>query len=501
VAKFKSRGIRIAPKVQEKRILDIAERLKKNPLLILPQCPSEECGGCPFKNIQKKLEKIKGACDDEKKLGKLANKKDLASAAAGTILLTFSKKIPYLATKTIGSETVVYAQRGKASEQNLIALQHFDNPALRLLGFTHLAQKKKVYLYVTDEKTICMGKNPMPPEEFLTFLSKKMGWKEERCTHEGAVIKIKWIPAHKEIKTCKKCAEGNTISKMMRYYYTPFLEDEFEAEVIGETIKCGESCKICKIKEAKEKKMDDSMYIQGKISDKDFIENWYKKVQGNIRKINERICILDGTCYGSNADVIIKKINPNEWEEIGLRYMLEKIEEPIILTNATTNKILTTYWDTYGKDITKKIAGIEGEKIYEEGKRRHDAPSQVLEKAYNIQKKGKILKELPTYKELPPLAEFADRIARAYKVNGEEAALREIHNEKMKTKKKAIAYAFLLAIKKGGSEAWKYSEIEKELGRHLAPLAEKVLLEKGTGYQKALQDLIAESGSTRKVGE
>lgn len=501
MAKFKSRGIRVASKVQEKRILNIAGRLKKNPLLILPQCFNESCGGCPFKNMQKKLERIKEAVNDERKLGKLASKKDLASAVAGTILLTFSKKIPYLATKNIEGETVVYAQRGKAGEQSLIAVQHFDDPALRLLGFIHVAQGKKVYIYATDEKTICMGKDSTPPEEFLAFLSKKFGWKEWKCAHEGTCIKIKWIPADKEIKICKGCAKGNTILKMTKYYYTPYLENEFEAEVVGEVVKCGETCEICKIKEAKEKKMDDSLYIQGKMNDKEFIEKWYKKVQWNIEKVHEGIVILDGTCYGSNVDTILKKIKPNKWEEIGLKYMLQKIEKPILLSGATPNKILSAHWDEYGRDIIKKIAGDEGNRIFEEGKRRHYAPSQVLERAYSSQEKEKILQELPTYRKLPPLAEFADRVARAYKVKGGEGALKEIHSEKMDTKKKAIAYAFLLAIKKAESEAWKYSEVEKEFGGHLTPLAGKLLTEKGGGYQKALQDLITTSGSTKKIGE
>ncbi|KAA0003432.1 MAG: hypothetical protein FE048_01565 [Thermoplasmata archaeon] len=499
MAKFKSRGIRVASKVQEKKILDVAERLKKNPSIVLPEC-GKKCKVCFFKSMQKKIEKVKEAVNDEKKLSKLANKKDFVSAIAGTILLTFSKKIPYFATKNVGRETIVYAQRGKADEQYLIAAQHIDEPSLRLLGFINIAQKKKLYVYVTDEKTICMGKDSTPPNEFLDFISKKFGWKDWTCSHEGTCIKIKWIPSGKEIKICEGCAKGNTILRMTKYYYTPYLEKEFKAEVIGEMIHCGERCEVCVIKEVKEKKMDDSFYIQGKIGDKEFIENWRKKVRWNIEKIKEGILIIDGTCYGSNIDTIIKKIKPNKWEEIGLRYMLQKLEKPLFISDATPNKILSAHWDEYGKEIVKKIAGKEGERIFEEGKRRHYSPSQVLEKAYDFQQKKKILQELPTYNKLPPLASFADGIARAYKIKGIEGAIKKIHSEKMDTKKKAIAYAFLLAMRKAKSEAWKYSDMEKEFGEHLAPFADKLLNEKGKEYEKALQDLITLSGSTKKIG-
>jgi len=500
VAKFKSKGIRVASKVQEKKILDIAERLKENPFIILPECGNKNCNACFFKPIQKKFEKIKEAVNDEKKLSKMANKKDIASAVAGTILLTFSKKIPYFATKNIGGETVVYAQRGKSQEQNLIAAQHIDDPALHLLGFIDVAQKKKLYIYATNEKIICMGRDSKPPDEFLNFILKKFGWKEWSCGHDGICIKIRWIPADKEIKICEGCAKGNTILRMTRYYYTPSPEKEFKAEVVGEVIHCGGECEICAIKEAKEKKMDDSFYIQGKIGDEEFIKNWRKKVRWNIEKIREGIVIVDETCYGSNIEEIIKKFKPNKWEEIGLRYVLERLERPLFLSDATPNKILLAHWNEHGKDIVKKIAGEGGEEIFEEGRRRNYSPSQVLEKAYELQQEKKILQDLPVYNKLPSLASFADAIARAYKIKGTEEAMKKIHGEKMDTKKKAIAYAFLLAMKRADSEAWKYSDMEREFGEHLAPLAEKMLKEKGENYQKALQDLITTSGSTKKIG-
>jgi len=495
VDRFKSRGIRVATKVQEKEIKEMALQLKKNPLMVLPECQGE-CRKCHFKGLKARIEKIKDA--DEKKLAKYASGKDLSAAVAGTILLSDSK-ISYLAAKNIGGTTYVYAKKGKARDEKLLAIQNFRDPHIRMLGIMDIASKKKLYVYSVQNKIICKGSDATPPDEFVQFVMKKLELENGMCKHmlkgERTHIKIKWIPAGMEIKICEECASRNTIMEMTKYFYSPNIEDDFSAEVEGEFVSCNEKCDKCFIREALENEMDDSYYIQGKIDDEKFIENWYKKVQWNIEKLHEGIFILDGTCYGKNIEAVIQKLKPNKWEEVALRHILKKIERPLIMENATSNKIISKYWNEYGKEIIKTIAGDSWEKFADE----KSMPSEILEKIYMETEKKKILKNLPSYKNLPSLAEFADRIARAYRVGGYREAMREIHGEEMDVKKKAIAYAFLLAFNKAEGEEWKYSDMEKDFGRHLMKYASELIEKKGEEYGKALQEMLTMTGSTKKI--
>ncbi len=496
--RFKSKGIRVATKVQEKAIKEVALRLKENPLMVLPECQGE-CRKCHFKKLQVKLENLKGA--DEKKLTKYSSGKDLVAAVAGTILLADSK-ISYFATKEIGGSTYVYAKKGKAKDEKMLAVQNFNDAHIRMLGIVDVASRKKVYVYSLKDRMVCTGSNPTPPEEFVKFIMKKLGLENGMCKHmlrdEGKThIRIKWIPAGMELKICEECASRNTVMEMTKYFYSPNIEKEFEVDVEGEFISCNKKCDTCFIEDALKQHVDDSEYLGGKIDDKKFIEYWYKKVQWNIEKVHEGIFILDNVCYGKDAEAVIEKLDPSEWEEIALRYILSRLERPLIISNATPNKILSKYWTEYGEDIVKSIAGEKGIKLME-GLRNH-TPSEILEKVYGEVEKQKILEELPSYKKLPPLAEFADRIARAYRVGGYKEALKDIHNEKMDVKKKAIAYAFLLAIGKAEGEEWKYSDMERDFGHQLAQYASLLLEKKGDEYGKALQEMLTMTGSTKKL--
>lgn len=494
--RFKSKGIRVATKVQEKAIKEIAKHMKDNPTIVLPECRGE-CGKCHFRKLRSKLENLKGA--DEKRLTKSSSGKDLVAAVAGTILLADSK-IPYFAAREIGGSTYVYAKRGNAKDEKLLAVQNFNDPHIRMLGIVDIAAKKKIYIYSLKDRMVCTGRDPTPPEEFVDFVMKKIGLEKGMCRHMAGDsgkthIHIKWIPAGMELKICEECASRNTVMEMTKYFYSPNLEEDFEATVEGEFISCNKKCDTCFIEDALKQHVDDSEYLEGKIDDRKFLDYWHKKVQWNIEKLHEGIFIMDNVCYGKNVDAVMEKLAPSKWEEVGIRYILERIERPMIISGATPNKVLSKYWPEYGKDIIKLIAG-DGQSV---GDTKNHTPSEILERVYADAERRKILDELPEYKKLPPLAEFADRVARAYRVGGHQGALREIHREKMDVKKKAISYAFLLAIGKTEGEEWKYSDMERDFGNQLAEYASRLLESKGDDYGKALQEMLTMTGSTKRL--
>ena len=61
---------RSAAKVQEKALIDKAQRLLKNPDLAFPECRGS-CWFCIFKGGRRSLEKVRDAADDEKKLERM----------------------------------------------------------------------------------------------------------------------------------------------------------------------------------------------------------------------------------------------------------------------------------------------------------------------------------------------------------------------------------------------------------------------------------------------
>ena len=115
-----------------------------------------------------------------------------------------------------------------------------------------------------------------------------------------------------------------------------------------------------------------------------------------------------------------------------------------------------------------------------------------LKEDWEKMKKQEILSKLPAVNG-GRISKFADEIARAYKIEGNEGIAKIIKSRKMDVKEKAITYAFLTAA---GSrkDDWKYSKMEREFGEHLVEYARKILNSSGDEYKKAIKKFAKEAG-------
>jgi hypothetical protein len=234
-------------------------------------------------------------------------------------------------------------------------------------------------------------------------------------------------------------------------------------------------------------------YLNGTISDKELMDRYFKSVKGNIENSGKTVYIMDGKCYGNDADRFIDALEPTKLEQFALREILGKLREPVMISDATPNRLLERYWDKYGKEVVSKIVGNEmAGKLMTD-----DPPSTILERAGNHAREMEILSKLPRYGSLPPIAKFADEVVRMYKTKGEKEAVKVIGNAKG-TKMKSIGCAFLFAIHHKGEE-WKYSEMEMEFAEFLKKYVEKLLESEGSEYHEALKELVSVSGAMEKI--
>jgi hypothetical protein len=169
---------RTAAKSMEKKLIENAKKLRDDPYLVLPDY-DDNYSKKYFDKIKKNFDKINRFNEDIKKLEKLANKRGLEGAFAGTLLLANSEKAPYLGVAKFPTGDVSYAQRGRAEKEKLIAIQYFDHPVLRLLGIKDIAQKRKLHIYSWDEGYVSTGLNANPPPEFVNFILNKIGLKNK----------------------------------------------------------------------------------------------------------------------------------------------------------------------------------------------------------------------------------------------------------------------------------------------------------------------------------
>jgi hypothetical protein len=514
-------GARAASKVQEKELISKAKKILKNPDLIVPKCEHE--GRCPLDKTRRQIKRVQSVADDDKKLAKLAKSGDqLARAYAATLLLSHSESAPYLAVLRTPFGEIAYAMRGKVKKEKLVGVQHYDKPKWKLLSVLDLASKNHLHIYSTKKGMICMGKEGKPPDYFVKEMIDSIKYQLKRegdvytCEHLSAkdvqekeaasesYILVHWRPARKKIAVCERCAskKTNILALISQNMAIPKPETNFDIDVISVLI-CEVDCDECDVEKhlALDEKLRES-YFKGVISDRELLENHLKNYEEFLRDKDIKLYVMDEKCYGSEMNAFIDALKPTEEEKKGLIDLLEKVDKPVLVSKASPNKVLSLFWDEHGKEAVNAIVDDEEEaqRIFDEADTSKSSPSQILREASVLTKERDIISALPKYKSLPPIAKFADNVARIYMTQGKSDALRAIeHYKGGETRIKSVAYAFLLALEHGASKKWQYTKTEIDFAQFLKDHASKLLKSEPGKYHENLQGLLSATGSTKKL--
>lgn len=500
---------RTATKSMEKHLIENAKKLKENPFLVIPDYDDKDSEK-HFKKHRKKIKKVHKYADDEKKLEKLSKKHDLSAAVAGTLQLAHSEKAPYLAVAKLPTGDITYAKRGSADKEKLIAVQHHDNPVLRILGIKDIVLKKNLHVYSWDKGFLSTGKKPSPPIDFIDFLFQKKVFSKKTdnmafCNHlKNDIVKNKkktdsnylhvfWKPANFSFAICGKCARNNnenTLFDISKYMVSTEISEDFEVNVVGSVLK-----------DETEKDYDTYFlkdYLSGKLKDHEFIVKNMERRMKDLHDSDEKIFVLNKKNYGQNMEDFIDALDPKKYERKALEFILEKVDQPVVFDDATPNTVLERFWDDYGLDFLKEITDVEAaEKFY----KLRDPPSKIIETIFNYREQRDVLGSLPRYDSLPELAGFADHVARSYKAMGEKKAISESKRYPDNMKGRSVAFAFLKVFNKAKDEKWRFSDVEVESGEFLSEYAKKLLDSKGEGYHEALKELLVACGSSEKIDE
>jgi hypothetical protein len=498
--------VRTASKSMEKKTITQAKAVYDNPLLVLPSyTDSDSSRG--FKKIRKQLEKLHSFKEDTKRLEKIANKRNYVGAVAGTMLIAHAAKAPFLAAATLPTGTVTYAQRGNASKEHLIAAQNFNDPFLRLLGIKDIALKYNLHVYSWDNGFISTGTDKNPPDEFINYVLNeinlslhnsvatcphiKPGDIKEKKVISEPYLRIAWDSADIIIGICKHCTQKskNSLFSITKFLIEPKIADDFFISIIGQIIKNEDE------NTETEYFIDD--YVTGSLTDRQIIDKNMEKRKEDLQQSDEKLFVLNDVSYGNDREKFISALRPNDAEHAALSFMLEKIKDPIIISDATPNTVLQILWDDHAKDFLSSI--IHDESIISELLSLNDNPSTILETAFTYTHRKKILDKLPEYSSLPKLAAFTDRIARLYKTQTKERVLTELKKTPDTTKAKAVTYGFLLSLGKARDMKWKFSQVEIESGEFLRPYIDTLLDSSPETYHDALQQVINASGSSENL--
>jgi hypothetical protein len=281
----------------------------------------------------------------------------------------------------------------------------------------------------------------------------------------------------------------------------PKPENDFNIDVVT-VLRCKVDCENCDLEKHIDIEEDTrKAYFNGTITDHELIKRHLENFEEFLKDKEKKIYVLDSNCYGEDIDALISELKPTDEERKGLEVVLEKVDSPVVVSKATPNKVLSMFWDEYGIDAIKAIVGDEAtaERLFKTAD-SSTTPSQVLREATILTNERDIISALPKYRSLPPIAKFADNIARIYLTQGKDDVLRAIeHYKGGDTRIKSVAYAFLLALDQGASKKWQYTRTEIDFANFLKEPALKLLNSTPKVYHNNLQRLLSATGSTKKI--
>lgn len=503
---------RTATKVQEGELIRNAKRLRDDPDLLLPKCAAS-CRSCPFERIGGKLRRLTRWRDDEKKL-KASSRwgGNFSKAFAGTLLLAIQEKAPYLAVARVGNREVAYASRGKARKETLVGFQHFDDPNLRLLPFAKLARRYGLHIYSTKKGMICTGREDKPPKEYVSQVLNLLLYGLEKedgvytCPHlEGrAFLRVEWPAASLSLSICRYCVSSkeNIPSTLSRRMTFPRTARPFRVEVHPNYVHKvpSKSCPLNAKVELSRSLSEE--YLSGGISDKEVLTRHIEEVVDGVRSGPRRIYAFGNQCFDDNLDLFIDALRPTNAERLGLKAVLEHVDESLILDEATPSKVLEMFWDEYGDLALEAVLGEEASGMSKEDLSKEMLLSRVLREAEKKARSREILSTLPKYRELPPVARFCDSLARLFKTKGPKVAADRIMTSRgPRSEFRALEFAFLLAFGFGEGREWQYEKEEVDFGHHLKKYVIELLEADGEDYDRSLKNLLRESGYSFEIGK
>ncbi|MEE9600075.1 MAG: hypothetical protein V3W22_00030 [Thermoplasmata archaeon] len=505
-------GIRAASKVQEKDLVRKAKELRSRPEVLVPRCLPESCPRCPFDSLLQRLLRISQVAQEEAKLKRLARRgHPLAKAYAATLLLAVQDKAPYLAPAKTPFGTVHYAQRGKANREQLVGVQYFDVPELRLLTIGVMAKKRRLHVYSLKEEMVSSCREDRPPEEFVeeslgrTQISFHRRDDEYICPHgdqEPALV-LEWRGAEVKVVLCHRChpPKGNLPSFLGNRMIVPRLEDSFSLYLRAKV-----NCRDDECSFAEDRLLEGTNageYLSGKIGEEELLE---LEMDDAIKEIasSEGLFILGRECFEDDYHAFLQAMRLPADLLPAFEELKDDMSRGLVLREASTTKLLEALNRDQRLHLLRALLKDEemAEALLEASETEGRSVDEVLAEALDIRKDMSVISSLPSWQHLPSAATLADSVARSYKIKGrDEASLIAARGLKGDTTEKVLALALLQALDSAAGKEWMFRDEERQLADFLTPMAKEILEAEGEAYREVLQRVLTASGSGEVLPE
>lgn len=477
-------GLKTASRKEERDILRRVEALREDPGLLIPEC----IHGAHriFRREERALRRVASLADDQKSLERASRRgPPLARAYAATLLLAHQGRATHLGVLPVGNRQVAYAHRGKARPEHLVAVQHYDDPWIRIVGYLDTVKRHRAHLYSSPSGFLCSTRPAAPDWYVADVLSKSALQGRDACPHVdglGPFIEILWHSAGRTLRLCRRCDPGgNLIHQIARGIGAADPTDDLEVNVHY----CPEG--DC-LDDVPLDPGERDAYLRGERTNAQILDAHMARVAATARE--RRLIVIDHRCL--DVAGAVRRLAPEGPERVALEVVLRR--KGFFGTGVTAAQVIQEHWDALKGEILPRVApGVDIAPYMEDNR----PPLQVVAAASAEAERHERAAAIPDLQDLPPLGRVAHDLARTYRVEGHEpaenaiAALFREADLEMKERALLLAFQRTLGLRVDG---WRYGMDARDYAEYLLPLVGDLLQGPVEEYGDAMAALLAALG-------
>lgn len=499
-------GAKTATKDQERDYLDRFERLAQDFSPLVPEWKGE--GSDPFAPLAKRLARRQKKKDSPAWLKWYARGKRLEHAYANTLLIRLGGKIPSFASMKFRGRDVKFILRGRGQRDKLIAIQNFEDPDVRLLGYIDVARSRKMVLVSLDEDLLAYPAGQgIPPEVFASLLAQTdlelaEGATPARCRHADAAhphIRYVYPQLAAEITVCRACLlklQGTFTPHIEAYVLAPGGKLEADRHIGGASYQLQppearqefEGMLKAAADEAKERavKFENSR-------DVDLLDWALESLQLRIHDRPQGFVNVGEELWLARFDEAAKRFGGDELEQQALGIAWGLRPPRVRAGDAQVGKLLDASWEVDAAPILRQLAPDLDPKIVEELAAQR--PSDALAALARALAAEKRFAEYPRFADMDPRVRFVHDLFRAHRTGDKDLYQKRVQSGLKDPQRKPVLLALARAFGQNAAIEWQYAPHEKDQALFYEPPARALAQSTPQTYEENLRRLAEAIGA------
>lgn len=519
-------GAKIATKKEQAELLKRARELAEDPSPLVPAAigPQKRVAN----RLQRRLEKISHSKDSERRLkGFLKRGPELTRAYANLLMVAASDQAERMASTNTPVGSLKYAVRGMAPRQASVAVQHFRYPEVRVLAYRDITRKTHSLVWATPKGVALTGRKDPPPDGWSETMREHVAVELRasqdephvfHCTHLDAdstgrdrsplALEVELPAGPTRFRVCDECIHtrlkerGKGLLPTVAGLVIGLKSRQIDARVRGTPRVCehdGDCSWTRNVPTVPEQTLIG--YREGRRSEADVLDKLLPLWEDRVREADERLLVAGEECYGDDEARFLDAIGETGERREVLERFLALAPRVVIAKDATMNHVLEASWEVAPR-VLKELHPYKGELEQLLKKHAKSPPAAVVDEVLEARRARAVLKGYPRYNELPAAARSADRVARAYRTDGEAGMIAAVEKElDSHGPHKGVLWAALRLAGQQETQRWRFDKISIEAGEFLEGTLKELTETDAGAYHEKLAQLHTLAGGQGSIPE